>query len=155
MELSSQAFQDGGKIPLKHVMQGIGGQNASLPFSWSAVPPGTKSFALSIVDMHPVAREWMHWLVINIPANVNSLPEGASGKGMPKGAYEMANSFGGLGYGGPQPPKGTGDHSYVVTIYALNTDRLPQNFNTSLSDFRKSLVRKVIATATMTGKYGR
>ena len=155
MELSSQAFQNGGKIPLKHVTPGIGGQNISLPLSWSAAPPGTKSFALSIVDIHPVAREWMHWLVINIPASTNSLPEGASGKSMPKGAFEMANSFGGLGYGGPQPPKGTGDHSYVVTLYALNTDRLPQNFNTPLSDFKKSLVRKVLASATITGKYGR
>jgi len=155
MEISSPAFQDMGRIPLKHVMPGIGGQNASLPLSWKNAPPGTKSFALSVVDMHPAAREWVHWLVINIPANVNSLPEGASGKSMPKGAFEMANSFGGLGYGGPQPPKGTGDHSYVVALYALNTDRLPQNFNTSLSDFKKSLVKKVITAVTITGKYGR
>ena len=155
MELSSQAFQNGGRIPLKHAMQGIGGQNVSLPFSWSGAPPGTKSFALSIVDTLPAAREWVHWLVINIPANVNSLPEGSSGKSMPKGAYEISNSFGGLGYGGPQPPKGTGDHPYVATLYALNIDRLPQNFSTSLTDFKKSLVRKVLVTASITGKYGR
>jgi len=155
MELSSPAFQNGGKIALKHVMQGIGGQNVSIPFSWKDAPPGTKSFALSIVDMHPVAREWVHWIAINIPPNVNSFPEGASGKNMPKGCFELANSFGGIGYGGPQPPKGTGDHPYVVTLYALNVDKLPLSFNTSLSDFKKALIKKIIATASMTGKYGR
>jgi Raf kinase inhibitor-like YbhB/YbcL family protein len=155
MELISPAFANGGRIPLKCAMPGAGGQNVSIPLSWSNPPAGTKSFALSIVDIHPVACEWVHWLVINIPANVTSLPEGASGRGMPKGSYEIANSFGGLGYGGPQPPKGTGDHPYAVTLYALNADKLPQNFNTSLTDFKKSLVKKVLATASLTGKYER
>jgi Raf kinase inhibitor-like YbhB/YbcL family protein len=154
MELSSPAFQNGGKIALKHVMQGIGGQNVSIPLSWKDVPADTKSFALAIVDMHPVVREWVHWLVINIPSKINSIPEGASGR-MPFACSELANSFGGLGYGGPQPPKGTGDHSYVVTLYALNVDKLPLSFNTSLTDFKKSLIKKIIATASITGKYGR
>lgn len=155
MEISSSSFANGGKIPLKHTMPGIGGSNISVQLSWKDAPPGTKSFTLSIVDIHPVAREWVHWLAINIPPNVNSIQEGASGKSMPKGCFELANSFGGLGYGGPQPPKGTGDHPYVVTLYALNAEKLPQNFNTSLPDFKKSLVKKIIATATITGKYGR
>ena len=155
MELSSPAFQNEGKIALKHVMPGIGGQNISIPLTWKDIPADTKSLALSIVDMHPVAREWVHWLAINIPANVNSLQEGASGKAMPKGCFELANSFGGLGYGGPQPPKGTGDHSYVFTLYALNVDKLPLSFNTSLSDFKKALIKKIIATASITGRYGR
>ncbi len=155
MELSSSSFANGGKIPLKHVMQGIGGQNVSVQLSWQGVPPGTKSFALVIVDIHPVAREWAHWLVINIPANATSIPEGASGRSMPKGCSELSNSFGGLGYGGPQPPKGSGDHPYVATLYALNADKLPLTFNTSLSDFKKSLMKKVLATASITGKYGR
>jgi Raf kinase inhibitor-like YbhB/YbcL family protein len=155
MELSSPAFQNGGRIALKHVMPGIGGQNISIPLAWKDIPAGTKSFALSIVDIHPVARECVHWLAINIPANVSSIPEGASGKAMPKGCFELANYFGGIGYGGPQPPKGTGDHSYVVTLYALDADKLPLSFNTSLSDFKKALIKKILATASITGKYGR
>jgi Raf kinase inhibitor-like YbhB/YbcL family protein len=154
MELSSQAFQNGGKIPLRHVMPGAGGQNISLPFSWKDLPAGTKSLALAIVDIHPVAREWVHWLVINIPPNVNSITEGASGR-MPFACSELANSFGGMGYGGPQPPKGTGDHPYVATLYALNVDKLLLSFNTSLTDFRKALIKKILATASITGKYGR
>jgi len=155
MRITSPAFSDGGRIADKHVMQGIGGKNISIPLQWEDIPSGTKSFALSIVDIHPVAREWVHWLVINIPSNVNSIPEGASGKNMPAGCMELANSFGGMGYGGPQPPRGTGDHPYVITLYALNVEKLPLSFNTSLSDFKKSLIKKILATASITGKYGR
>jgi len=155
MRITSPAFSDGGMIADKYVMQGIGGKNISIPLKWDDTPSGIKSFALSIVDIHPVAREWVHWLVVNIPPDVNSIPEGASGKSMPKGSYEIANSFGGMGYGGPQPPKGTGNHPYVVTLYALNVEKLPLSFNTSLSDFKKALIKKILATASITGKYGR
>ena len=154
MELTSTSFANGGKIPLKHVMQGIGGQNVSLQLAWKDVPAGTKSFALSMVDMLPMAAEWVHWLVINIPAGTSSIPEGFSGKiSLP--ASELANSFGGLGFGGPQPPRGSGIHPYVITVYALNVEKLPLNFKSSLTDFRKSLVKKVLATASITGKYER
>jgi Raf kinase inhibitor-like YbhB/YbcL family protein len=110
MQISSSAFQDGGKIPLKYVMPGAGGQNVSVPLSWTGAPAETESFALAMVDPHPVARNWVHWLVIDIPKNSTSLPEGASGKSMPQGAAELQNSYGKMGYGGPQPPPGSGDH---------------------------------------------
>src|SRR5512135_302067 len=67
MQLTSTAFKDGAKIGIQYVMPGAGGKNLSLPVSWQNSPAGTKSFALSVVDPHPVARNWVHWLVINIP----------------------------------------------------------------------------------------
>jgi Raf kinase inhibitor-like YbhB/YbcL family protein len=130
MEIQSSAFKDGGKIPIQYVMVPAGGKNLSLPLSWKDAPSGTKSFALSIVDPHPVAQNWVHWLVIDIPANATSLEEGASGKKMPPGAVELKNSFGQSGYGGPQPPKGS-----------------------SLTVFKKALEGKVIQSASITGKY--
>jgi len=155
MEISSSAFKDGGKIPIQYVMPGAGGKNISIPLSWKSAPSGTKSFALSIVDIHPVARNWVHWLVINIPPQVTTIEEGASKKKMPLGSIELKNSWGDIGYGGPEPPKGTGDHSYVVTLYALNVEKLDLSLNTSLSDFKKAIEGKVIASASITGKYGR
>ncbi len=155
MEITSTAFKDGEKIPIQHVMPGAGGKNISVPLSWKAVPPGTKSFALSMVDPHPVAQNWVHWLVINIPANATSLEEGASEKKMPLGSVELKNSFGDIGYGGPQPPKGTGDHPYVFTLYALKVEKLDIGTNTSLSAFKKILEGKTLGSATITGKYGR
>src|SRR3990172_4988673 len=83
MQITSTAFQDGGKIPQPYVMPGAGGQNISLPVAWSGAPAGTQSFALAIVDPHPVANNWVHWLVINLPATATALAEGASGQKMP------------------------------------------------------------------------
>lgn len=155
MEILSTAFKDGEKIPIQYVMPGAGGKNISIPLTWKDVPGGTKSFCLSIVDPHPVAQNWVHWLVIRIPPQVTSVEEGASKKKMPKGSVELKNSFGDVGYGGPQPPKGTGDHPYVVTLYALNVEKLDLGTNTSLSAFKKAIEGKVIGSASITGKYGR
>lgn len=155
MEIQSTAFEDGGKIPIQYVMVDAGGKNLSIPLSWKNVPPGTKSLALSIVDPHPVAQNWVHWLLINIPANTTSLEEGASGKRMPPGTMELKNSFGQMGYGGPQPPKGSGEHPYVMTLYALNVERIDLGSNPSLSAFKKALDGKVIQSASITGKYER
>jgi Raf kinase inhibitor-like YbhB/YbcL family protein len=155
MEILSSAFKDGQKIPIQYVMVAAGGKNLSLPLTWKNAPPGTKSFALSIVDPHPIAQNWVHWLVINIPPNVTSLPEGASRKKMSLGATELVNSFGEIGYGGPQPPKGSGEHPYVITLYALNLEKLELGVNTSLAAFKKMIEGKTIQSATLTGKYER
>src|SRR4030042_280107 len=152
MEISSTAFKDGDKIPIQYVMPGAGGKNVSVPLSWKNVPSGTKSFALSMVDPHPVAQNWVHWLVINIPPIVTSLEEGASKKKMPRESIELKNSFGDIGYGGPQPPKGTGDHPYVFTLYALSVEKLDLGVNTSLSAFKKAVEGKGLGSATITGK---
>ena len=155
MEISSAAFKDGEKIPMHYVMPGAGGKNVSVPIAWRNAPSGTKSFALSMVDPHPVAQNWVHWLVVSIPATAASLEEGASRKKMPLGSLELKNSFGEIGYGGPQPPKGTGDHPYVFTLYALSVERVDLGTNVSLSAFKKALEGKILGSATITGKYGR
>jgi len=155
MEISSSAFKDGEKIPIQYVMPGAGGKNISVPLSWKNTPLGMKSFVLSMVDPHPVAQNWVHWLVINIPVNVTFLEEGASRKKLPQGSMELKNSFGEIGYGGPQPPKGTGDHPYVFSLHALNVEKLDLGANTSLSTFKKALEGKILGSAIITGKYGR
>jgi phosphatidylethanolamine-binding protein (PEBP) family uncharacterized protein len=74
---------------------------------------------------------------------------------MPSGSVELKNSFGDIGYGGPQPPKGTGDHPYVFTLYALSVEKLDLGLNTSLPAFKKALEGKILDSAMLTGKYGR
>jgi Raf kinase inhibitor-like YbhB/YbcL family protein len=155
LELSSPAFENGGKIPIQYVMPGAGGKNISIPLVWKNAPAETKSFAISMVDIHPVAKSWVHWLIINIPASVNSLPEGASRSAMPAGSKELKNSWGNIGYGGPQPPPGTGEHTYVITIYALKVESLDLPVEASLDDFRKAIEGKVLDSASISGKYGR
>jgi Raf kinase inhibitor-like YbhB/YbcL family protein len=155
MQITSSAFPDGGKIPLPCVMRGAGGQNVSVPLSWSGAPAGTQSFALAMVDPHPIANNWVHWLVIDLPKDSTSIPEGASGHKMPPGAAELKNSFGETGYGGPQPPRGSGDHPYVFTLYALSAPKIEIGKSAGLAAFKQALEGKTLATATITGYFGR
>lgn len=152
LQLSSPAFKDGADIPAVHARSA---GNVSVPLKWTGAPAGTKSFALSIVDRHPIARNWAHWMVINIPPDATSLPEGASGKNMPPGSIEIRNSFGDIGYGGPQPPGGTGAHQYVVTVYALKDAVLPLKPNATLSDFQAAIKGKILGEASITGLFGK
>ena len=155
MQITSSAFQDGDKIPSQYVMPGAGGQNVSVPLTWSGAPAGAQSFALAMVDPHPIARNWVHWLVIDLPQDSASIPAGASGKGMPQGAVELQNSFGETGYGGPQPPRGSGDHPYVFTLYALSVPKVEIGKSAGLAAFKQALEGKILATATLTGYFGR
>ncbi len=153
MKVKSPAFSEKDEIPQPYLMPGAGGDNLSIPLEWSEVPKGTQSFALSTIDPHPIANNWIHWLVINIPAETTSLSEGASGRNMPTGSKELQNSFGKIGYGGPQPPKGTGEHPYVITVYALDTDHLDLRDNASLDEFKEAIQGKVLDQAELTGLY--
>jgi hypothetical protein len=153
MRLYSPAFQDQATIPVKYVMPGAGGKNVSIPYAWEDAPAETKSLALALIDPHPVANNWIHWLVINIPAQATSLPEGASGQKMPEGSNELHNSFGQPGYGGPQPPAGTGGHPYVATLYALNTASLELPEKASLEQFYRAIEGKILDQAEYTGMF--
>jgi Raf kinase inhibitor-like YbhB/YbcL family protein len=156
MTLASSAYEEGKPIPTKYAYGGVtGGKNISVPLAWHGAPPEAKSFALSIVDPHPVAKNWIHWLVINIPPNTGALAEGASGARMPEGSMELYNSYGELGYGGPEPPKGSGRHPYIATLYALDTGRLDLTANTTLPAFERAIEGHVIASARSTGTYER
>jgi Raf kinase inhibitor-like YbhB/YbcL family protein len=154
MKLFSPAFKEGERIPVKYTMPAVGGKNISIPLDWDNAPQGTRSFALIMVDPHPIADNWVHWMVINIPPEVSSLLEGASQNIMPAGAVELQNSFRDLGYGGPRPPRGTGDHPYVTTLYALSVEELKLGVNTNLSEFTRELQGKVLQEASLTGKFG-
>ncbi|MEF3168208.1 MAG: YbhB/YbcL family Raf kinase inhibitor-like protein [Deltaproteobacteria bacterium] len=155
MKLLSPSFADKARIPSVYTMPAVGGKNVSPALTWSGLPDGTKSLALLVVDPHPVARNWVHWLVVDIPPHIRELPEGASGRSMPNGARELINSFGNRGYGGPQPPTGTGDHPYVFTLYALSVAQIDIGPRPSAKDFHEAIQGHVLASATLTGYFGR
>ncbi len=151
------SYRDGDTIPTQFVHSSVrGGENISPGFRWSDPPSGTKSFALSIIDPHPVAKNWVHWFVIDIPSYVTILPEGISGtNAIPRGSKELQNTSGGDGYDGPSPPPGSGAHPYVATIYALSISALPLSVKTTRERFFQAIKGHVLAEATMTGYYER
>lgn len=156
MKLYSSSYNHNQKMSIKYVMKQAGGENISPEFHWEMAPVGTKSFILAMVDHHPVASNWVHWLVINIPGNVNRIEEGASGNNkFPSQAVELTNSFGFKGYGGPQPPRGTGLHNYDTTLYALNVDKVELSGRVSEAALLAKIKPSILATATLTGLYER
>jgi Raf kinase inhibitor-like YbhB/YbcL family protein len=144
-------------IPDKYAMTSVSqGRNISIPYTWGSPPSGTKSFALTLVDSAPVAHNWVHWMVVDISASATGVAEGASGTPrMPSGAVELRNTFGFPGYGGPQPPPGTGQHPYVATLYALDISSVNLPASASLDQFRQAIHGHVLAEQTCTGRLGR
>ncbi|OAQ21572.1 YbhB/YbcL family Raf kinase inhibitor-like protein [Thermosulfurimonas dismutans] len=155
MKIWSPIIPSEGKIPRKYVMRAAGGENLSPPLKWEGVPAEAKSLVLVCVDTHPIARNWMHWIVTNLPPSITELPEGASGKAMPSGATELTNSYGFKGYGGPQPPPGTGPHPYHFILYALDVERVELPERPSLAEVERYLSGHVIAKASFIGYYER
>ncbi len=155
LSVSSTSFQDGRGLAAKFAMKAVdGGQNTSPQLSWKDAPQGTKVFAVTCIDIHPIAQKWVHWIVINIPAGTTELSEGASPSKIPAGAKELENSFRNNGYGGPQPPKGSGVHKYVFTVYALS-DAVSADGFLSEDAFLKLVSGKILAKASITGTFSR
>lgn len=106
--LTSRSFNDGDRLPEAQVFEGMGycGGNISPPLAWQDPPAGTKSFAITMYDPDaPTGSGWWHWVVINIPASVTSLPAGAGSgdNNLPEHAEMTRTDFGGNVYGGAAP----------------------------------------------------
>lgn len=153
--ITSPDFRHEETLPLWCAMPAAGGRNLSPLLEWTDPPKGIKSFALVVIDEHPVAKRWIHWIVVNIPSDVRSLPRGASRQNMPSGAVELQNSYGFAGYGGPQPPPGTGHHRYVFTLYALNVEKLNIPSNLTADGFEKTVKSHIISRAQIVGIFER
>lgn len=125
--IASTAFTDGAAIPIAYcntyaTQSGTNGSNTSLPLAWSNVPSGAAGFAIKMVDSS--ASNYVHWMVVNLPSATSSLSAGDSSttnNSMPSGCSEIINDVGNAGYDGPEPPAGSGAHSYAITIYALSS----------------------------------
>jgi Raf kinase inhibitor-like YbhB/YbcL family protein len=101
-----------------------GGKDVSPQLAWSGAPKGTKGFALMMYDPDaPTMSGFWHWAVVNLPASVTSLPEGAGddrGSGLPPGAFQLRNDGGTARFVGAAPPKGHGPHRYYLVVHALD-----------------------------------
>jgi len=119
---------------------GCNGGNLSPQLSWDGVPEGTQAFAVTAYDPDaPTGSGWWHWQLVNIPANIKTLPTGAgdSSKNLtPKGSMQMRNDYGIHGFGGACPPEGHGAHRYQFTVHALSQKLdLPENASGALTGY--------------------
>lgn len=156
--LSSPNLRDGDRVDKAQVYNGFGytGQNLAPALRWSGAPEGTQSYAVTMFDPDaPHPGGWWHWFVIDIPASVTRLPEGAKpGQGLPEDAVEIENDFGNRDYGGPAPPPGKA-HRYVFTVYALKTTKLAVPPDAKPIVVKAMLEKNALAKAMLTGHFGR
>jgi Raf kinase inhibitor-like YbhB/YbcL family protein len=128
--LTSTSFKDGTMMPKKAANSAANaptnancvGENVSPQFSWTGVPEGTKSFALTMFDPEGRAPSGVsHWVAYGIPASVTGFAEGEVSK--PSDKYVGGKSTQGVGfYSGPCTPPGTTAHHYTFVLIATDFD---------------------------------
>jgi Raf kinase inhibitor-like YbhB/YbcL family protein len=128
--LTSTTFQDGKIMPKKVANSQANaptnpncvGDNVSPQFSWTGVPDGTKSFALTMFDPEGRAPSGVsHWVAYGIPASVTGFAEGEVSKDSDK--YVGGKSLFGVGtYRGPCTPPNTTPHHYTFVLIATDFD---------------------------------
>lgn len=201
MKLVSRSFRDNARIPGRcafavkspkgHVRLA---ENRNPHLAWSGAPAGTRSFAITCIDADAPTRpddvnkegrevpvdlpraEFVHWLVVDIPAQVDEIPEGACSEGVtargkaapagPEGSRQGCNDYTGwfsgdagmegryLGYDGPCPPwNDARTHRYRFEVLALDLERCPVAEGFTLADLRKAVEGHVLARASISGRY--
>lgn len=201
MKLTSQSFPDGGAIPGRCAFAVPDpkarvrlSDNRNPELSWSGAPAGTKSFALLCIDPDAPTRgedvnkegrsvprslrraEFMHWAMVDIPAGVSRIEEGACSQGVtprgkpqppgPAGSRQGMNDYTGWfagdqdmggtyrGYDGPCPPWNDElPHHYRFELHALDLARCPVSGDFTVADVRKAIAGHTLASAALTGVY--
>lgn len=164
LKLTSDTFKDGDYLGNEHVLSadygfGCAGGNVSPHLHWEGAPAGVKSFAVTCYDPDaPTGSGFWHWIVVNIPPDVNDVPLGAgdpAGGNLPAGVMNIRNDTGQPGYAGPCPPEGDHPHRYIFTVFAVSTETLPVTEDASAAVVGFNLHFTTLEKATLMGLYKR
>lgn len=150
LALTSSAFAADGRIPVRFTCSG---ENISPPLAWSGVPSSAMTLALIVKDPD-APGDFVHWVMFNLPASANGLPEAVPAT--PKtatGAFQGRNGRGGAGYTGPCPPPGK-DHHYHFRLYALDQS-LASRDDADAAQVEKELQGHVVAQTDLVGIFSR
>jgi Raf kinase inhibitor-like YbhB/YbcL family protein len=144
LSLTSEAWADGGAIPVAHTCQGTA---TSPPLTIEGVPAGTAELLLVMRDLDDSG--YLQWVVAAIPPADPSFPAGS----VPPGAQQLYNDGDVTSYRAPCPPAGTGRHTYELTVAALAA---PAGLDPKVTSAQlTAAVDGALATATLTGTYAR
>ena len=150
LEIKSAAFAAGKAIPRKYACDG---DDISPPLNWGGAPTETRSIALIVDDPDAPIGTWVHWVLYNLPTQVNSIPEGVPiGPSLSVGGLQGKNGSGQLGYQGPCPPSGT--HRYFFRVYALDKP-LKLSPGASKEQLLKAMKGHILEQAELMGLYSK
>jgi Raf kinase inhibitor-like YbhB/YbcL family protein len=117
MQLMSDSFEDGGRIPEAHAF-GIPDEETHITFgpnenphlAWSQAPEGTRSFALVCHDRDVPTRsddvnqegrevaedlpraDFFHWVIVDLPPSVSEIEEGSFAAGVVERGRDTSDS---------------------------------------------------------------
>lgn len=150
MKITSSAFDEGAMIPKKHTCDDV---DVSPPLYFTNVPEGAKTIALICDDPDAPMGTWVHWVLYNLPANIDELSENIpADETLSNGAKQGTSDFGRIGYGGPCPPGG--NHRYYFKVYALDKE-LDLEPGATKDKLLKAMEGKILAEGQLMGKYKR
>lgn len=152
LALRSPAFAPGQPLPMRFTCEAEG---ASPPLQWSGIPEGARSLALIVEDPDapdPAApqRVFVHWVLYDLPADSDGLPEGVAAAQLPAGTRQGRNDWQHTGFGPPCPP--VGRHRYVHRLYALDT-QLADLHAPDKARLLAAMEGHVLAQAELVGTY--
>jgi hypothetical protein len=200
--VESESITHGERVPDAHafgIPDGEGGAapaggNRSPHLRWSGAPEGTESFAILVVDPDVPAdatdanqpdktipedaerADFAHWLVVDIPADVAEVDEGAGSEEIVIGGKEPGEtSFGGVSgvnsytdflagdeqmggtyghYDGPFPPFNDERlHHYHFRVYALDTPSLGLSEGFTLDELYEAIEDRVLDEGELVATY--
>ena len=151
MQVKSISISAGGEIPKRETCQGA---DLSPQLAWSGAPANPQSFALILDDPDAPGGTFTHWLVWNIPAAAQELPENLPKIAqLPGGASQGRNDFGNIGYGGPCPPPGKA-HRYYFRLFALDT-ALNLKPGAGRRELERAMEGHILARGELMGRFAR
>ncbi len=196
MRLTSSSFDNGQPLPVALAAGKADGfsSNRNPQLAWEQVPEGTASFVLLCVDPDVptvpsmvgaegviIAQEqprcdFSHWVMVDIPADVREIAEGACSDGFvvggkqapagPAGARQGINDYTGWfagdatmagtyrGYDGAYPPANDARvHRYFFRLFALDIATLPVDGDFSAAQVHAAMQGHVLAEAAIHGTY--
>ena len=151
LRIETDAFEDGGIVPFRH---SCFGDNVQPAFKFSDAPEGTASYAIVFHDIDVAldgrTLDGLHWVVWNIPAAAEGIPEG----GLPEGSVIGRNVEDKNAFLGPGAPAGARYHHYVFEFYALDS-LLDLPDSASRDELLAAMEGKVVDKAAYVGRFKR
>ncbi|MTI69291.1 MAG: YbhB/YbcL family Raf kinase inhibitor-like protein [Firmicutes bacterium] len=152
LKISSEAFKEGGYIPVRFSGRG---EDISPQLTIDKIDPKAKTIAIIMDDLDHPLGVYNHWVIWNIPAKYNVIPEGIPKKEVTPSlgnAIQGKSDYGGKHYyRGPKPPFGS--HEYIFKVYVLDT-ALDINKDSGKVELQKAMDGHIIQYGTLKGKFG-
>jgi Raf kinase inhibitor-like YbhB/YbcL family protein len=153
LKVTSKAFGNGDSIPVMYT--GIG-EDVSPPLKLDKIAAEAKTIAIIMDDLDNPIGIYNHWVIWNIPARFDDIPEGIPRTEVVPSLGDAVQGKSGYGgkhwYRGPLPPFGV--HRYIFRVYVLD-NVLDLKSDAGKAELKKAMGSHILQYGTLTGRFGK